>query len=218
MNTDPSGLRDALRQHGMVAILRAQREAPLLDVMRVLVGAGVRCLEVTVPTPGSLAAISQAVTEFGPEVLVGAGTVTTPDQVDRAAEAGARFVVSPTVDPAVITAARASGLGSLPGALTPTEILTAWQCGPSAVKLFPAGSLGSRFVSDLAGPMPEIPVVPTGGIGYTDVPAYLDAGALAVGVGTPLLDDTLTGGCLHRLRTRALLFVAEARARGGSRI
>lgn len=203
-------LHTALAEHGLVAILRARSAGPLLDVLRILVDAGVRALEVTVPTPGGLDAVRVAAAEFGPDVWVGAGTVLTEADVAATAAAGGRFVVSPSVDPAVIAAATAAGLGSLPGAYTPTEIVAAWRCGPTAVKLFPATGLGPRYVADVRAPLPEIPLVPTGGVGLAEVGEYRAAGALAVGVGSPLQGDALTGGSPAALAERAKQFVAEA--------
>ncbi|WP_436499745.1 bifunctional 4-hydroxy-2-oxoglutarate aldolase/2-dehydro-3-deoxy-phosphogluconate aldolase [Actinokineospora sp. HUAS TT18] len=199
----------ALRDNGLVAILRSRADAPLTRVMRALVDAGVRIMEVTVPTPGSLSAIAAATAEFGGDVLVGAGTVTTGDQVRAARDAGAAFVVSPGFDLEVQAAA--AGMGSLPGAFTPTEIQTAWRAGATAVKLFPAATLGARFVAELRGPLPDIPVVPTGGVGLADVRTYLDSGAVAVGVGSPLIGDALRGGSLAELFARAAAFVAATR-------
>lgn len=209
----PDPLPEALRRHRLVAILRARGPGPLLPVIRVLVDAGVRVVEVTIPTPGSLEAVRAATAEFGSEVLVGTGTVTTAEDVERTAEAGGRFVVCPHTDPSVIAAARASGLGSLPGAYTPTEVLTAWRCSPSAVKIFPASSLGPGYIAGLAAPLPDIPVVPTGGIGVDDIDAYLGAGATAVGVSSPLIGDALSGGSLKELHGRARRYVIAAEGR-----
>ncbi|WP_406144682.1 bifunctional 4-hydroxy-2-oxoglutarate aldolase/2-dehydro-3-deoxy-phosphogluconate aldolase [Streptomyces sp. NBC_01012] len=203
----PDPLSEALHSHGLVAILRARGHGPLLDAIRVLVEAGVRIVEVTIPTPGSMEAVAAAAKEFGSEVLIGTGTVLTTEDVSRTADAGGRFVVCPHTDPVVITAARASGLGSLPGAYTPTEVLTAWRCAPSAVKIFPASALGPHYVAGLAAPLPDIPVVPTGGIGVDDIAAYRGAGAVAVGVSSPLIGDALSGGSLTELHHRARRYV-----------
>lgn len=209
--TDPAaGLTGALRRHGLVAILRARRPAPLLDVVRTLVDSGVRIVEITMPTPGSLEALRSAAEEFGADVHLGTGTVTTPDQVRATREAGGRFVVSPHTDPELVREARAAGLGAFPGAYTPSEILAAWRTGPTAVKLFPAGGLGPRYVADVLAPLPEVPLVPTGGVTVENVAAYREAGVLAVGAGSPLLGDALDGGSLTELGRRAADFVRAA--------
>jgi len=206
-------LRESLRRNGLLAILRATEAAPLVDTVRCLVEAGVRAVEITLPTPGSLDAVRTLSAELPPDVQVGVGTVTTSDDVGVSIAAGARFVVSPVFRPEVVDAANEAGIGSLPGAFTPSEVLAAWECGPSAVKLFPASSLGPGFVSALAGPMPVALLVPTGGVELSDVDPYLRAGALAVAVGSPLLGDALAGGSLADLRERASRFVAAAARR-----
>ncbi|MEU0743319.1 bifunctional 4-hydroxy-2-oxoglutarate aldolase/2-dehydro-3-deoxy-phosphogluconate aldolase [Streptomyces sp. NPDC006134] len=207
-------LLGALRRQGLVAILRARRPAPLVPVVLTLLEAGVRCVEITLPTPGALEALRELTGrragELPPGTLLGAGTVTEARHVAGAAAAGARFTVSPVHEPAVVDASRAAGLGSLPGCLTPTEALAAWRRGASAVKLFPAEALGPRAVRALAAPLPEIPLVPTGGVDLDVLPRYLDAGALACGVGSPLLGDALDGGSLTGLRARAAEFAARA--------
>ncbi|WP_084727639.1 bifunctional 4-hydroxy-2-oxoglutarate aldolase/2-dehydro-3-deoxy-phosphogluconate aldolase [Rhodococcoides yunnanense] len=208
---DPSGLTAALKHHGLVAILRSRTPGPLVDVLRVLADAGVRIMEITIPTPGSLQAVREATDEFGSSILVGTGTVLTEAEVHHTAAAGGRFVVSPNVDPTVIGAARAARVGSLPGAYTPTEIVEAWRHRPSAVKVFPASGLGPGYLADIAAPLPDIPLVPTGGIRVEDVAAYRNSGAIAVGVSSPLVGDALTGGSLHELYQRATEFVAAAR-------
>ncbi|WP_129837718.1 bifunctional 4-hydroxy-2-oxoglutarate aldolase/2-dehydro-3-deoxy-phosphogluconate aldolase [Streptomyces sp. RFCAC02] len=201
----------ALRRHGLVAILRARTPgAPLLDVVRTLVDAGVAIIEITVPTPGSLEAVRAAAAQYGDRVLIGTGTVTTPAQVRATAEAGGAFVVSPHTDPELIRAARDAGLGALPGAFTPTEILAAHRAGATAVKLFPATGLGPGYVADVRAPLPDIPLVPTGGVGTREIPAYRAAGAVAVGVGSPLVGDALAGGSLAALGERAAEFVRLA--------
>ncbi|NUT91831.1 MAG: bifunctional 4-hydroxy-2-oxoglutarate aldolase/2-dehydro-3-deoxy-phosphogluconate aldolase [Saccharothrix sp.] len=200
---------DRLRRHRLVAILRAPAPGPLDAAVATLVEAGVRVLEVTVPTPGALAAIARAASRYGDEVAVGGGTVTTVDEVRALRDAGAAFVVSPHFDPAVVAAAHDAGLVALPGALSPTEVVTAWRAA-GVVKLFPVP--GPRYVAELRGPLPDVPLVPTGGVRLADVPLYLAAGAVAVGVGSPLLGDALAGGSLTALRDRAVEFVAAAQS------
>jgi 2-dehydro-3-deoxyphosphogluconate aldolase/(4S)-4-hydroxy-2-oxoglutarate aldolase len=142
------------------------------------------------------------------------GTVLTADEVDRAVDAGARFVVSPSVVPEVIEAAQRHGIASYPGALTPTEIHTAWRAGATAVKLFPAGTLGPSYLTAVRAPLPDVPLVPTGGVDVEAVGAWLDAGAVAVGLGGPLIGDALKpGGDLDALAERARAVCAAAGAR-----
>jgi 2-dehydro-3-deoxyphosphogluconate aldolase/(4S)-4-hydroxy-2-oxoglutarate aldolase len=196
-------MMDSILAGGVVAILRARRGDYLDAVLDTLVEAGIRCLEVTLNTPGALEALHRAGTRFGAEVVLGAGTVRTLSDADSAVLAGARFLVSPHTDPALAGRANEHGVGYLPGALTPTEIVTAWGAGATAVKLFPARLGGPRYLRDLREPLADIPVVPTGGVSIDSVPEWFAAGAVAVGVGGPLVGDALETGDLDALRKRA---------------
>ena len=199
-----------LSEHPLVAILRARSANALDSSIDTLVEAGVTTLEITLPTPGAADAIAGARSRY-PQALIGAGTVLSREGVELARDAGAQFLVCPDTDDAVLAAAGRVGLPILPGAFSPTEILRAWKGGAAAVKVFPARSLGASFVSDLRGPLPEIPLVAVGGIGLNDVAAYLGAGAVAVGIGSPLLGDALDGGSQEQLAERARAFVDQAR-------
>jgi 2-dehydro-3-deoxyphosphogluconate aldolase/(4S)-4-hydroxy-2-oxoglutarate aldolase len=205
----------ALAEAPIVAILRSDEGRRLDAVLDALVEAGVRALEVTLPTPGSREAVASAVRRYPGHTAVGMGTVLSVDDVERAADAGASFVVTPDTDPDVVAAARRHGLDVLPGAMTPTEVRRASRAGATAVKLFPARSLGPQFVRDLRGPLPDVPLVPVGGVGLDDVAGYLSAGALAVGVGGPLVGDALAGGDLAALRARAAAFLEVTRTAAG---
>jgi 2-dehydro-3-deoxyphosphogluconate aldolase/(4S)-4-hydroxy-2-oxoglutarate aldolase len=143
--------------------------------------------------------------------VLGAGTVLTPEQADAAVDAGATYLVSPVVDLEVIEAARRRGVAALPGALTPTEILRAWRAGAAAVKLFPASLGGPGYLRAVKAPLPEVPLVPTGGVGLEEIGGYLRAGALAVGLGGPLVGDAGEGGSLEALRRRAATALAAVR-------
>jgi 2-dehydro-3-deoxyphosphogluconate aldolase / (4S)-4-hydroxy-2-oxoglutarate aldolase len=203
-----------LAHTGVVAILRAADAARFGDVARVLADAGVTCLEVTLTTSGALDALGAVRAALPREVSVGAGTVTTVDEAAAAVDAGAEFLVSPGVDPDVVAAGTDRGVPSYPGAWTATEVLTAWRAGAAAVKLFPAGTGGPAHLRHLRGPLPDVPLVPTGGVGLDEVGAYVAAGALAVGLGGPLQGDAADGGSLDALTDRArraLDAVREAR-------
>jgi 2-dehydro-3-deoxyphosphogluconate aldolase / (4S)-4-hydroxy-2-oxoglutarate aldolase len=207
-------LIQALRSHRLLAILRGSTADNLTPVLETLIDAGIRCVEVTLPTPGSLEAVAALRAAYPDEVTVGVGTVLSSDEVRRVADAGAQFVVSPHLDPAIVEKAARLGLGSLPGVFTPTEAVQAMRSGASAAKLFPAAVHGPLFIKALRGPLPDLPFVPTGGIGLGDVPAWLEAGALAVAVGSPLIGDALDGGPLEDLRKRAKAFVDLAEKSG----
>jgi 2-dehydro-3-deoxyphosphogluconate aldolase/(4S)-4-hydroxy-2-oxoglutarate aldolase len=212
---------DTLLEHRLVAVLRARGAGPLVEVALTLAEAGVRCLEVTLPSPGSTQAVRELAGKLGDEVVVGMGTVLTADEVRQAADAGAAFVVAPDHNPEVVAAARELGLGSIPGAFSPTEIVAAWRGGPTAVKVFPASVLTPEYVAAVRGPLPDIPLVPTGGIDLDGAAAFLRAGAAAVGVGGPLLGGALTGRpdapdrarpeALDEVRRRAEEFVRVCR-------
>lgn len=181
----------------LVAIIRAPRltAASAAAVTEILVGSGVRALEFTLDSGGAEQAIGTAVAVADGQAAVGAGTVLHEEQVRRVADAGAQFVVSPDVCPAVITRSVELGLLSLPGAFTPTEIRRAVDCGTSTVKLFPAQPAGVTYLRALRGPLSHVSFVPTGGVGVADVAAFLDAGAVAVALGSALVRSVtdLTG-------------------------
>jgi 2-dehydro-3-deoxyphosphogluconate aldolase/(4S)-4-hydroxy-2-oxoglutarate aldolase len=208
-----------LQETGLVAILRGRSGDRLAAACDRLLESGVRCLEITMNTPGALSVVGRLAAEAAPGVEVGVGTVRRPDQVDAAADAGATFVVAPNTSPAVGERAGQLGLGWFPGALTPTEIVTAWDLGATAVKVFPAGSAGGpRYLREVRAPLDDVLLVPTGGVAVEDVPGYLRAGAVAVGMGGPLIGRALDDDeDLRRLSDRAraaLSAVAQGRSGG----
>ena len=188
---------------GVVAIVRGRRAEHLDAVLDALADAGIRSLEVTLNTPGALEAIRRAGERLGDEISVGAGTVRTVADVEDAVAAGAQFLVSPHTDPALGARARELGVAYLPGALTPTEIVAAWNSGASGIKLFPARLGGPRYLRDLREPLPDIPIVPTGGVSAENVGEWFAAGAVAVGVGGSLIGDALETGDIVSLAARA---------------
>jgi 2-dehydro-3-deoxyphosphogluconate aldolase/(4S)-4-hydroxy-2-oxoglutarate aldolase len=193
-----------LRETGLVAILRGRSGERLTAVCDTLLTVGVRCLEITLNTPGALDAVGRLAAERRAGVEVGVGTVRRPEEVDVAADAGATFVVAPNTSAAVGKRAAERGLGWFPGALTPTEISTAWDLGATAVKVFPAGSAGGpRYLTEVLAPLDDVLLVPTGGVSVEDVPGYLRAGAVAVGMGGPLIGAALGDEELGRLEERA---------------
>lgn len=194
----------AIRRARLVAILRAPgRPDRLTDAARVLVEEGVRTLEFPLTGPEVLGAVTEAARALAGSAFVGAGTVRTVEDARRAVDAGAAFLVSPGLSTDVIAYAREHDVEVLPGTFTPTEIDTALRAGAELVKLFPASSHDPEFVRQLLVPMPEAAVVPTGGVGIEDAPAWLAAGAVAVGVGSPLAGTSLRDGDWPRLRSRA---------------
>jgi 2-dehydro-3-deoxyphosphogluconate aldolase/(4S)-4-hydroxy-2-oxoglutarate aldolase len=195
-----------------MAILRSADAEGLPAVARALAAGGITCLEVTLTTSGALDALARIRDELGPEVAVGAGTVITTGQARDALAAGAEFLVAPIVDVDVVRAAAGNGTACYPGAWSATEVYTGWQAGAAAVKLFPAGTGGPAYVRQLRAPLQEIPLVAVGGVDVTEARDYLDAGAYAVGIGSPLLrgaDRTGTAETLDALTARARTLLAR---------
>jgi 2-dehydro-3-deoxyphosphogluconate aldolase / (4S)-4-hydroxy-2-oxoglutarate aldolase len=170
----------------VIAILRGLPPAQALEVSYALAEAGVRAIEVTVDSPDAFAVIGELSGIAG--VTAGAGTVLDIGDAERALEAGASFLITPVVDVAVIGWAEARGVPIMPGAMTPTEVSTAWTAGAAAVKLFPAGTLGASYVRAIRAPLPHIPLIPTGGVDDKTVGDFFRAGAFAVGAGGALFD------------------------------
>ncbi|MCE3552761.1 bifunctional 4-hydroxy-2-oxoglutarate aldolase/2-dehydro-3-deoxy-phosphogluconate aldolase [Pseudonocardia sp. RS11V-5] len=202
---------EALRRTGVVSVLRADSPEYLLPAARTLVGEGLVCLELTMTTPGALDSLRLLRAEFGDSADVGLGSVRGAEAARRALEAGAAFLVSPVLDTAMVAECVAAGVPAYPAGTTPTELITAWDTGASAVKLFPAGTVGPGHLKAVREPLPELAIMPTGGIGVDDVGTWLQAGALAVGLGGSLSGDALRGGDLGALADRAARALAAAR-------
>lgn len=204
---DMTTAAEHVRQGRLVAIIRVPhltRESAVA-MTDVLVNAGIQALEFTLTSTGALDAVAAAVGAARGRAAVGAGTVLTEDQVKAVADVGGDFIVSPHVSPAIIERAHAAGLLALPGALTPTEVQLAVESGARMVKLFPAQPAGPAYLQTLQGPFPDVEFVPTGGVGLVDISGFLAAGAVAVALGSSLVQsvDDLDG-----LRTRARSAVA----------
>jgi 2-dehydro-3-deoxyphosphogluconate aldolase/(4S)-4-hydroxy-2-oxoglutarate aldolase len=197
-----------LREARVAAVIRADDAESAVAVAEALVEGGLTAVELTYTTPDAGDVIARARSRLGRDVLVGAGTLTTREQIAEATAAGADFLVTPHLDHGLLELMLASGVLALPGVLTPSEVASALAHGAAAVKLFPASSGGMPHLLALFGPFPGIKVVPTGGIDLTDVGAWLEAGAWAVGVGGKLaprrLDDEDTRRTLVA-RTRSLV-------------
>jgi 2-dehydro-3-deoxyphosphogluconate aldolase/(4S)-4-hydroxy-2-oxoglutarate aldolase len=206
----------ALHNAGVVAIVRRIRAERIVPLARALGQGGVRAIEVTLNTEGAIDAIRALREALPDDALVGAGTVMTPDEVARAVDAGATFIVCPHTDDAVIEAARSRGVPAFPGAFTPTEIVRAWRAGAAAVKLFPASTGGPRYLREVRAPLGEIPIVPTGGVTLDNAAEFMRAGALAIGVGSSLTPPELIGHedwpALTALAARFVAAVREGRA------
>ena len=173
---------------GVVAIIRMPDPAALRAVVDALAEGGVRALEVTMTVPRAIELIKEIAPTLPADFLFGAGTLLDPDTVHRAVDAGAQFIVSPVFRPEVIKAAHEDGVPVMPGCFTPTEILSAWEMGADVIKVFPATSVGPGYLKDIRGPLPHIKLMPTGGVSIDNVGEWLRAGAVAVGVGSAIVD------------------------------
>ena len=205
-------LSDRLRATPVIAVLRAASVEQLYPACDVLVEEGIHSLEFTLTTPGLLDSLPAVVDRYAGGADVGVGTVLTREQAQRAVDHGIDYLVTPTVNVAVVELAVQQDVCVFPGGLTPSELLSGWEAGATAVKVFPAELVGPGYVTHLRGPFPDIAVVPSGGVGLDSARAWLDAGASAVSVGGPLLGDALRGGNLHALRQRCSALLAEVRS------
>jgi 2-dehydro-3-deoxyphosphogluconate aldolase/(4S)-4-hydroxy-2-oxoglutarate aldolase len=173
---------------GVVAIMRHTDSSLAIDAAYALLAGGVSVVEVTLNTAGALGMIAALAEALGTRMVVGAGTVISTHAVDDAVTAGARFIVAPNTSLEVIGRAAHHDVPCVPGAFTPTEILTAWDAGADLVKLFPASVGGPRYLRDVRGPLNHVPIVPTGGVNPENVGEFIKAGAMAVGAGSDLVD------------------------------
>ena len=203
MNEDPLV---PLRRTGLLPIARGVPTAVLEAAAGVLLEAGIAVIEVTMNTPDASGAIRRLAQAYEGRLVVGAGTVLEASEAAAAVAAGAQFLVTPHVDGDVIAAAHQLKVPIIPGAMTPTEVLQAWRAGAALVKLFPAVTLGPQYLRQLRGPLPEIPLVPTGGVTVDSTAEFIAAGAVAVGVGGTLLGRR--AGDLGWLRIEVSRFAA----------
>ncbi|UYZ64069.1 bifunctional 4-hydroxy-2-oxoglutarate aldolase/2-dehydro-3-deoxy-phosphogluconate aldolase [Hymenobacter weizhouensis] len=197
-----------LLEHKLVAIIRGAQPADLVRIVRALHAGGVRAVEVTINSDRPLAGIEQLTDELGDQMLIGAGTVLDPETARAVLLAGARFIISPTLNKKTIKMTKRYGAVSIPGAFTPTEILTAYEHGADLIKVFPA-SLGPAYFKDVKGPLPHIPLMPTGGVKLDNIRDFQRAGAAAFGLGSALVDTSqpVTDEYLRQLTERAQQFV-----------
>ncbi|MBN9166150.1 MAG: 2-dehydro-3-deoxyphosphogluconate aldolase [Myxococcales bacterium 68-20] len=203
----PRSRLDSLRtieRERALAVVRLEDAAPLLPVVEALAAGGVHIVEITVTIPGALEAMAPLGAKLGPRVLIGAGSVLDAETARLAILAGARFVVGPTFRPAVVELCHRYDVLAIPGAYTPTEILSALEAGADLVKVFPAVALGPAYVRNVLGPLPHLRLLPTGGVTTENAAEFLDAGAVAVGVGGALLDgEALARGDYPRVTEAA---------------
>jgi 2-dehydro-3-deoxyphosphogluconate aldolase/(4S)-4-hydroxy-2-oxoglutarate aldolase len=194
---------------GIVAVVRSPDSRQLVDVVRALADGGVTVVEITMTVPHALDVLTQVRQELGDRILLGAGTILDTETARAVLLAGAEYIVSPTVNLDVIALCRRYDKLVMPGAFTPTEILTAWEAGADIVKVFPADVVGTAFFKALRGPLPQVRVMPTGGVDLTTAAAFLKAGACCLGIGSQLVEpDAVAKRDFARIRDLAKQYVA----------
>ena len=178
-----------IRATGLIPVVRAESADLAMRAVEAIKAGGVDVLEVTMTVPGAIDVIAKLAATFGTEVVIGAGTVLDPDTANKCVQAGAQFIVSPVLNEEIIAFCRRNDVAVFPGALTPTEVVHAWNAGADAVKVFPAGAVGgASYLKALKAPLPQIELVPTGGVSLKTAADFIKAGAMALGVGADLVD------------------------------
>lgn len=194
---------------GIVAVIRADSGDLLVDVAEALLAGGVEVIEVTFTVPGAVRVLQQVADKTAGRILLGAGTVLDSETARAALLAGAEFIVSPTTNVDVIRLCRRYDKLVMPGALTPTEVVTAWEAGADIVKIFPSDITGPKYLKALHGPLPQVRLLPTGGVNLDTAADFLKAGACALGVGGSLVDpQAIATGDLSRIESLARQFIS----------
>jgi 2-dehydro-3-deoxyphosphogluconate aldolase/(4S)-4-hydroxy-2-oxoglutarate aldolase len=178
----------SLKEIGLVPVLRAESVDKALALVEAIAAGGVTAMEVTMTVPGAIQ-VMRKLTEQRPDLLIGAGTVLDPETARACILEGAKFVVSPALNVKTIEMCHRYSVAALPGALTPTEVINAWEAGADVVKIFPASAMGgAKYLSSLKAPLPQVEMIPTGGVSLETAKSFLDAGAFALGVGADLVN------------------------------
>jgi 2-dehydro-3-deoxyphosphogluconate aldolase/(4S)-4-hydroxy-2-oxoglutarate aldolase len=203
-----------IRDLGLIPVVRADSAEQAVRAVEAIKAGGVDVLEVTMTVPGAIGVIEQLARTFGDEALIGAGTVLDPETAGKCIAAGAQFIVSPALNEKTIVFCRDRDVAIFPGALTPTEVVRAWNAGADAVKVFPAGAVGGAgYLKSLKAPLPYIELIPTGGVSLKTAADFIKAGAMALGVGADLVDTVaLREGRDEVITERAQQFVEIVRA------
>jgi 2-dehydro-3-deoxyphosphogluconate aldolase/(4S)-4-hydroxy-2-oxoglutarate aldolase len=208
-----SAVLATLKNLGLVPVLRADSEAQALALADAIAAGGVTTLEVTMTVPGAIR-VMRTLAEQRPDILVGAGTVLDPETARMCILEGAQYVVSPALNLRTIEMCQRYSIPVLPGALTPTEVITAWQAGADVIKIFPASAMGgAKYLKGLKAPLPQVELIPTGGVSLATAKEFLEAGAFALGVGADLVDPKLiTAGTPEVITENARKYLAIVRA------
>jgi 2-dehydro-3-deoxyphosphogluconate aldolase/(4S)-4-hydroxy-2-oxoglutarate aldolase len=202
-------VRQRILEVGIVPVVRASTGAQAMRAAEAVRAGGIPVVELTMTVPGAVEVIAQLVKSMGEDVLVGAGTVLDVEAAKRCMDAGAQFLVSPGFDLATVQFAQQAGILIMAGALTPTEVITAWKAGSDLVKIFPCGTVGgAKYIKALKAPLPQVPMVPTGGVNLETAADFLRAGAAALGVGGELIAaSALKSGNLKAITESARQFI-----------
>ena len=196
-------------EHKIVSIIRGANPQDAVKIAHALKEGGIKLVEITLNSPNALSTIEEISRELGDEILVGAGTVLDPETARAAILAGAKFILSPSVNIETIKMTKRYGAISIPGAFTPTEILTAYENGGDIIKVFPA-RLGAGYINDIRGPLPHIPMLPTGGVNLENIKEFQKAGAVGFGIGSSLVNTNceITEEYLIELTEKAKMYVS----------
>ncbi|MFN2533243.1 MAG: bifunctional 4-hydroxy-2-oxoglutarate aldolase/2-dehydro-3-deoxy-phosphogluconate aldolase [Pyrinomonadaceae bacterium] len=199
-----------IRDIGIIPVVRASSHQEAIQVVEAIQQSGLNLLEITMTVPGAIKIIEQLTKRFGDGAVIGAGTVLDPQRARECISAGAKFIVSPALNLNTVACCREQEVAVMPGALTPTEVVTAWEAGSDFVKVFPANALGgASYIKSLKAPLPQIALVPTGGVSLSTVAAFIEAGAAAVGVGSDLVDvKAIREGHPERITETARAYIA----------
>lgn len=205
---------------GIVPIVRVPTSEQAVEAIDAIRRGGIAVAEITMTVPGAVRVLETLTARFGDTMILGAGTVLDPETARTCLLAGAQFLVTPSLKPATIEVAKRYSKPIFPGALTPTEVLTAWEAGADAVKIFPVSNMGGpKYIKALKGPLPQIEMVPTGGVNLENIPEYFKAGASVVAIGSELVDSaSVVQGRFDVIESRAAQYsAAVAAARGGKK-
>ena len=215
---EKSKVLERIKSIGIIPVVRASSGDEALAAVAAIKAGGLSVLEITMTVPGAVGIIEQIAKRYGDEVLVGAGTVLNAETARDCLAAGAQFIVSPALNLETIAFCREAGCAIMPGALTPTEVVTAWLAGADMVKVFPCGAMGgASYIKSLKAPLPQIELVPTGGVSLTTAASFIQAGSAAIGVGADLVDiKAIRAGQSERITETTRAYIEAVRnARAG---
>ena len=206
-------VRERILDVGIIPVVRASSARKAQAAAEAVYAGGISIVEITMTVPGAIQLISEVVRALGDECLIGAGTVLDAQTAQQCIDAGAEFIVSPGFDAETVKFTKSAGKLSLPGAVTPTEVINAWKCGADFVKVFPCSAVGgASYLKALRGPLPQVPLVPTGGVNLTNAGEFIRAGAAALGIGGELISAAaLDSGNTAQITDLARKYVAAVR-------